>query len=179
MTICKAFDAAGEAAPVLKRQYGIVQSRPTSCKLGALDFLNDARFTLPTGSFFERCCRAGRPAFRFLVDQPNPWQSSSRAHHGIDLLYLFGGFDMSHNAAATRVAQTMQEKWIEFICGGNPWEPGTAFALGPLGECRSIDDAGLAARRRQQHVGSLVAAGLDRVERVVKILAPGRSGLLN
>lgn len=178
-TISDAFDALGEEASGLKHLYGIVPDRPVSCKLGALDFLNDARFGLPIARFLELCSQAGRPGFRFLVDQPNPWQTSSRAHHGVDLLYLFAGFDLTHSASATRVAQAMQEKWIYFIWGGNPWKPGTAFAFGPLGECRIIDDDGLAARRRQKHVASLVAAGLENVERVVRVLAAGRSSLLN
>lgn len=174
-----AFDEAGDAAPALRREYGLFPDRSVSCKLGALDFLNDARFSLPIDLYMEHCRRAGRPAFRFLVDQPNPWQTSSRAHHGVDLLYLFGGFDLSCSPGATRVASTMQDKWIEFVCGLDPWEPGTSFAFGPHGQCGSVDADGLVERRRQQHVALLADMGLDNVERVAKALAFGRSSLLN
>ncbi|KAJ4326964.1 hypothetical protein N0V84_002577 [Fusarium piperis] len=177
--ICDAFNSAGEAAPALKKQYGIVAGRPVSCKLGALDLLNDARFSLPINMFVDRCEQAKRPCFRFLVDQPNPWQSSSRAHHGVDLVYLFNRYDLSHNHPAQEIARSMQEKWIEFIRGKDPWKPGEAFAFGPFGESGLLSPRGLDARRRQQHVAALDGLGSQKVNAIVAKLAAGRASLLN
>ncbi|RSL68810.1 hypothetical protein CEP51_012449 [Fusarium floridanum] len=177
--ICDAFDSAGEAAPALKKQYGIIPDRPVSCKLGALDFLNDARFSLPIDTFMKRCQQSKRPCFRFLVDQPNPWQSSSRAHHGVDLLYLFNGYDLSHNQPAQDIACSMQEKWIMFIRGKDPWGSGEAFAFGPFGESRLLGPQGLSARRRHRHVAALAALGSQKVNEIVAKLATGRSSLFN
>ncbi|KAM6534000.1 hypothetical protein FALCPG4_006937 [Fusarium falciforme] len=177
--ICDAFDSAGEAAPTLKKQYGIVAGRPVSCKLGALDLLNDARFSLPIDLFMKQCQQAKKPSFRFLVDQPNPWQTSSRAHHGVDLLYLFNAYDLSHNHPAQEIARSMQGKWIMFIRGQDPWKPGEAFAFGPFGESRLLSPQALNARRRQQHVAALAALGSQKVNEIVARLATGRSSLLN
>ena len=177
--ICDAFDSAGEAASALKKQYGIVPDRPVSCKLGALDLLDDARFSLPIDVFVKRCQQAKKPSFRFLVDQPNPWQASSRAHHGVDLLYLFDTYDLSHNHPAKEIVRSMQEKWIQFIRGKDPWKPGEAFAFGPFGESRLLSPQGLNARRRQQHVTALAALGSQKVNEIVARLATGRSSLLN
>ncbi|WAO85001.1 Carboxylic ester hydrolase [Fusarium falciforme] len=177
--ICDAFDSAGEAAPALKKLYGIISDRPVSCKLGALDLLNDARFSLPIDLFMKQCQQAKKPSFRFLVDQPNPWQTSSRAHHGVDLLYLFNAYDLSHNHPAQEIARSMQEKWIMFIHGQDPWKPGEAFAFGPFGESRLLSPQALNARRRQQHVAALAALGSQKVNEIVARLATGRSSLLN
>ena len=90
-SICQSFDLAGENIAHLKALYGIVLSRPSSCKIGALDFVHDVRFTFATEQMVKQWQHEQRPVFRFLVDQPNPWQQSSRAHHAVDLLLLFGG----------------------------------------------------------------------------------------
>ncbi|KAH6676987.1 Alpha/Beta hydrolase protein [Plectosphaerella plurivora] len=177
--ISEAFDAAGEASRRLKGQYGIIPDRPVSCKLGALDFLNDARFSAPIERVIAQSQETNTPVFRFLVDQPNPWQSSSRAHHGVDLIFLFGGYDLSHNKAAEKVSLAMQEKWIKFINGGTPWQPGDSFAFGPVGICQPIDEDDLAARRRQHHMALLADIGPSGVNAVVSRLAAGRSSLLN
>ena len=175
----EAFDAAGEASSRLKELYGIIPDRPVSCKLGALDFLNDARFGAPINKVIAQCQETDTPVFRFLMDQPNPWQSSSRAHHGVDLIFVFGGYDLSHNKAAEKVAFAMQEKWIDFINGRTPWQPGESFAFGPVGTCQPIDEEGLAARRRQHHMALLADIGPSGVNVVVSRLAAGRSSLLN
>ncbi|KAM5372475.1 hypothetical protein ACJZ2D_007513 [Fusarium nematophilum] len=177
--IAGAFDLVGEKSQSLKELYGIVLDRPVSCKLGALDILNDAKFSWATDIITEQYRRANRSSFRFLIDQPNPWQTSSRTHHGIDLVYLFGGFDLSFDEAARRVSSEMQQKWIEFVYGENPWKPEEPFAFGPLGECRAVDDHGLRARRRCRHVDALKDVGLEKVNAVVRALANGRGSLLN
>ncbi|KAF5018399.1 hypothetical protein F66182_9628 [Fusarium sp. NRRL 66182] len=177
--ISDAFDLAGEKSAYLKRHYGIVTDRPVSCKLGALDLLHDARFSWPIEMFIQQHRSSGRPAFRFLVDQPNPWQTSSRPHHGVDLVYLFGGFDFSFDHAAQRVSAAMQERWITFVHGHDPWEREDSFAFGPVGECKLLSHVELAARRRVRHFDLLRDIGQERVELIVQTLAAGRSSLLN
>ncbi|KAJ5335098.1 hypothetical protein N7452_007501 [Penicillium brevicompactum] len=176
-TICSAFDLAGscEKAKLLKRVYGIVPSRAISCKLGALDFLNDVRFTLPTGLVIEQSRRARRPVFGFLIDQPNPWQSSSRAHHGVDLLYLFRGFTFP-DQSAWKVSEEMQRKWIEFISGEDPWQEGRFYAFGPFGRCEEVN---VADRRRYRHLDAVLEAGPQNIEAVFKAIAAGRTSLLS
>lgn len=165
----------------MKGLYGIVPDRPVSCKLGALDFLNDVRFSLPIerALLLQGGQEEGSKVFRYVLDQPNPWQASSRAHHGVDLVYLFGGYDMSHSKPAQEVSRVMQDKWIEFISGRDPWSPGSAFAFGPFGVCAPLDAEQLAVRRRNDHLVAL--AGMDDavLEQAVGQLGRGRSSLFN
>ncbi|KPA38784.1 catalytic protein [Fusarium langsethiae] len=165
-----------ERVSQLKTMYGLLPDRPSSCKTGALDFLNDMRFTLPVRVVMEQRRRAQQAVFGYLMDQPNPWQRSSRAHHGVDLIYLFNGFDFTFDQSAQRVAEAMQLKWIEFICGDDPWKPGEFFTFGPFGESKEVD---VADRRRYRHLDIAIALGQDKAEAIVRNLATGRSSLLN
>lgn len=141
--------------------------------------MSDVKFTLPVEAIAEKWRASQRPVFRFLVDQPNPWQSSSRAHHAVDLLYLFGGFDLSFEPAAQHVSLEMQKKWLQFVHGQDPWQTGGYWAFGPHGESKCIDEFGFNARRRKRHVDALIAVGADKVNAVFRALATGRLSLLN
>ncbi|KXJ87817.1 Alpha/Beta hydrolase protein [Microdochium bolleyi] len=185
-SIVEAFDVLGEeGSEQVRSKYGIYHDRDVACKLGALDFLHDMRFSLPT----QRMVRAGRFAgaavMRYLMDEPNPWQRSSRAHHGVDLLYLFNHYNLGFSCAAENIVQSIQDKWIAFINGDDPWPVGEegegerAWAFGPSGECLVVGETGLGIRRRVSHMSLLEEIGLERAEKVVKLLATGRSSLLN
>ncbi|CCF43393.1 lipase catalyse the reaction [Colletotrichum higginsianum] len=89
--IVDAFSNAGHLQEALKRHYNIHPDRPSSCKIGALDFINDYKFLLPAEEIARLSRATGRPTYRYLVDEPNPWQPSNGAHHAVDLLFLFGG----------------------------------------------------------------------------------------
>ncbi|KAK0385563.1 hypothetical protein NLU13_6742 [Sarocladium strictum] len=179
--ICDAFAILGPESQRVKGLYGIVPDRPVSCKLGALDFLNDVRFSLPIerALLLQRGHKEDSKVFRYVLDQPNPWQASSRAHHGVDLVYLFGGYDMSHSKPAQEVSRVMQDKWIEFISGRDPWSPGSAFAFGPFGVCAPLDAEQLAVRRRNDHLVALAGMGDAVLEQAVGQLGRGRSSLFN
>lgn len=179
LAIADTFDLAGHASARLRRIYGIYPDNPIASRLGAQDLLNDLRFNLPVDTMAEQWKHAQRPVFRYLVDQPNPWQTSSRAHHAVDLLYLFAGFDLSFAPEAQQVSQSMQQKWIEFIVGERPWQPEKCWAFGPCGESKEIDLGELDARRRQRHLLTLRAAGLDKINAVARSLEVGRISLLN
>ena len=177
--IAEAFDLVGDSSAELRRIYGIYPDNPIASRLGAQDLLNDLRFNLPVDTIVEQWRHAQRPVFRFLVDEPNPWQASSRAHHAVDLLYLFAGFDLSFAPGAQRVSQSMQQKWIEFIAGERPWQPEKYWAFGPCGESKEIDQEGLEARRRQRHLVTLRSIGLDKINVAARSIEVGRIGLLN
>ena len=149
--ITAAFDSDAKHAKELKRLYGISSTRPTSCQLGALDFVTDARFALPAENVARLRRRAGRTTYQYLFDQTNPWQSSSRAHHGVDLIYMFGGYDLSFNPSAMTVGKEVRDKWIMLVNGKSPWDKEKRFAFGPHGNCGEIDDGEFATRRRVRH----------------------------
>jgi hypothetical protein len=177
--IVECFDTLGAESSALKRLYGIVPDRSTSCKIGALDLINDQRFALPVEKVQQLWLDSNKSVYRYMVDQANPWQTSSRAHHAVDLILLFGGFDLASNPAADAVGKAMRMKWIQFINGRVPWEPSCAFAFGPYGEVKSIDQSGIKIRRRQNHLDLMERIGWAKVNKAIIPLITGRVSLLN
>ncbi|KAJ9263780.1 hypothetical protein DTO195F2_2697 [Paecilomyces variotii] len=178
-TITAAFEQNPEWGTKLRKLYHVVPDRPTACKLGALDLVNDARYTLPVELISEKVQAAKKSVYRYVIDQPNPFQPSSRAHHAVDLLFLFGGVDLSHNPSAEAVGQELRNRWIQFINGEAPWPTERRFAFGPLGECKEIDEEQFAARRRVPQVKALKEAGTGVYLPIVFALTAGRISLLN
>ena len=178
-SICERFDLLGEKGAALKTLYGIYPDLPTSCKTGALDLLNDVRFTMATEDIVYRWRVQGRQVFRYLVDEVNPWQPSARAHHTVDLPLLFGNFDLSFNHGANKVSSKMSTRWIEFISGREPWDARRYFAFGPLGNSTEIRGWEFAARRRKRHCDAIKTLGVKKVDEVWMALAKGNISLNN
>ena len=184
-SICDRFSLLGEQGATLKSLYGIHPSRPSSCRTGALDLLTDVRFTLPTETLVQHWRSNSnsngkeRKVFRYLLDEPNPWQPSARAHHTVDLALLFNNYDLSFSPSARRVAAEMGRRWILFVAGREPWDAGLYFAFGPLGWSMEIDGEGFAARRRGRHVDAIKKVGTERVDEVWMALARGNISLYN
>ena len=177
--ITSCFDKAKNAAE-LKEAYGIVPRRSTAAKLGSLDFINDLRFAMPANDIAEKWRKASKPAYQYVVDQPNPWQASSRPHHAVDLIVLFGGHDLSMvNPAAAAVGKEMRKKFISFANGVAPWSREKRFAFGPFGESKEIGDGEYAARRRARHFELLKKSDPGEITSVFAGLAVGRLSLDN
>ncbi|KLO99222.1 Uncharacterized protein Y057_14476 [Fusarium fujikuroi] len=179
--IAKAFDASEQYGDELKKLYHIYPDRPSSCKTGALDFINDYKYLLPV-QLLERSFKdANKPAFRCLIDEANPWQPSSGAHHAVDLVLLFGGFDLSFAPSAERVGQAMREAWIKFTCGGDPWSGAMDkyYGFGPHGSIKTLEDWEVQSRRRiglAEKLSEMESSLLDKTSRG---LAAGKVSLLN
>lgn len=163
----------------LAKHYNIYPERPTSCKYGVLDFINDARFALPAFEISNRWRSRGQDMFQYIIDEPNPWQASSRAHHAVDLLFLFGGVDLSFNRNATEVATGLREAWIDFIHGGKPSLTSSIRAFGPHGRCEDLDLEGYARRRRVKCFEFLQKLGATKYRALSGKLGAGRLSLLN
>ncbi|KAF2809395.1 alpha/beta-hydrolase [Mytilinidion resinicola] len=176
--IAECFNNIGDDSSAVKRLYGILPDRSTSCKTGALDLITDQRFALPVEKVQQLWLDSGKPAYRYLLDQPNPWQPSNRAHHAVDLIFLFGGFETSNPAAET-VGKAMRTKWIKFINGRAPWDAASAFAFGPYGEVKSIDQSAVDMRRRRAHLDLVNKVGWAKFNAAVVPLITGRVSLLN
>ncbi|KAH7161046.1 Alpha/Beta hydrolase protein [Dactylonectria macrodidyma] len=177
--IVNAFDLAGENGPELKRLYNIHLERPSASKTGALDFLNDCRFVLPIKKMTQMWRMAQKPVFRCLLDELNPWQPSSGSHHGLDLIVLFGGFDLSFSPTVHKTGIQMRKKWIEFIHSEEPWSLDLSAAFGPWGEFRQLDDVALGSRRRMRQVEFLETLDHKVIDQVFMALAVGKISLLN
>ncbi|KAL4898095.1 Alpha/Beta hydrolase protein [Aspergillus ambiguus] len=178
-TIAAAFDQNQQWGTKIRKMYQVVADRPTACKLGALDLVNDVRYTLPVEVVSEKLQAANKQVYKYVVDQPNPWQPSSGAHHAVDLLFLFGGVDLAFNAAAEAVGQEMRTRWIKFVNGKAPWTMEKRFAYGPVGECKEISDVQFAGRRRTEHMKALKEAGPEVYMPIVFALTAGKISLLN
>ncbi|KAF2145694.1 uncharacterized protein K452DRAFT_349159 [Aplosporella prunicola CBS 121167] len=163
---------AFDRAPELRGLYNISHS-------GALDFIHDVRFGLPIRQLSEVWRSAGKAVFTYVIDEANPWQTSSRAHHAIDLLFLFGGVDMSFSATAAAVGSRLREKWICFVNGEAPWARDETFAFGPFGECRGLSAGGVAARRRVAHMKALSDMAAAKIHSVFLAVGAGRVSLWN
>ncbi|CAD0089330.1 unnamed protein product [Aureobasidium mustum] len=177
--IVDCFDKAGTSSNQLKELYHINKSRAPQCRHGAMDFMNDIRFALPVPLVMDRYTRGGKRTYRYLFDQANPWQASSRAHHAVDLIYLFGGFDMTMNPSAEELGIEMRRRFIWFINGEAPWTIHKTMAFGPLGDTREVDDRGVAARRRTRQMEEVKKLDASDVAAVFGSLAAGRISLHN
>jgi carboxylesterase type B len=178
--ISEAFDTDSEYGPTLKHLYGITSESPTSSRTGALDFINDARFAMPVDDISRIRHNAGKRTYQYVFDQPNPFQASSRAHHGVDLLFLFGSSEYSFfDPSAENVKDTMMGRWAAFINGKEPWSSEIRHAFGPHGKCGKIDEREYSARRRVKHFGILRKMNPQTLVVIFGMLAGGRISLLN
>ncbi|EED13170.1 carboxylesterase, putative [Talaromyces stipitatus ATCC 10500] len=173
-----------ELGDKIRKAYHISTDRPTSSTLGALDLLHDTKFTLPTELVSEKLIANNKKVYRYLFDEVNPWQASSRAHHAVDILFLFGTMDFSHNPSAEALGEDMRKRWISFVSGREePWSELSAtkkmFAFGPYGESKEIDQRQLAARRRVHVLGLLREVGPQVYGGIANKLAAGKISLLN
>ncbi|OJJ37707.1 hypothetical protein ASPWEDRAFT_39443 [Aspergillus wentii DTO 134E9] len=178
-TIAAAFEKDPTWGSKLRKMYHVVADRPTASKLGALDFVNDTRYTLPVEVVANKQNAVNKRVFKYVVDQPNPWQPSSRSHHAVDLLFLFGGVDLSFNPAADAVGYEMRGRWIQFMNGQAPWSEERRFAYGPFGECKEITETQFAERRRVGHLKMLGEAGVEVYLPILFALTAGKISLLN
>lgn len=178
--ISAAFDTSSEYSSTLKHLYGISSGRTTSSRIGALDFINDARFAMPVEDISRQRRLAGRTTYQYVFDQTNPFQSSSRAHHAVDLLFLFGGGELPFfDPSAVRIKDAMTSCWNLFIYGKDPWQAENIYAFGPFGRCGKISNEEYAARRRVVNFKVLRAMDQTSLATIFGKLAGGRISLFN
>ncbi|CAK7218983.1 hypothetical protein SEUCBS140593_003739 [Sporothrix eucalyptigena] len=175
-----AFDKVGAAGDSLKHLYHVHEDRPSSSKTGALDFINDYKFLLPVEVLREQWSKAGKPVFRGVFDELNPWQPSTGAHHAIDVVLLFEGIDLSFSPAAQRTAAAMRKAWIDFVSGSDPWDASRGYyGFGPHGSCHLLDDAELRSRRRLSAMETLRKIDTKALDATLVTLTAGKISLLN
>lgn len=144
--------------------------------------MNDYKFVLPLERIHDLwSAQKEKKVYRCLIDELNPWQPSSGAHHAIDLVLLFGGLDLGFAPAANETGKNMRQAWITFISGGEPWKSGrdSYYAFGPYGASKPVDKKELSSRRRMQQVWHLDKVEQDELDRLVGALVGGKISLLN
>ena len=168
-----AFDKfSGEELDLLKSLYCIEETLPKACKRGALDFINDFFFAEPVVSIANRWRSEGKPVYQYALDEPNPWQPSAGAHHGVDLLFLFGNYDFSKQPHIEKTAQEMRKRWILFANGEKPWN-GLLCVFGPRGICDDLTSDSATNRRRWSHI-QLISKLRPKLGGTVAQLVTGR-----
>ena len=188
-SLVSAFDDTDPVnGPALRRLYGIAPNRAHASRDGVVDFITDARFALPVEDMWTAARKEqGSSArwYRYLFDEPNPWHASSRAHHGVDLVMLFGGLDISHNPHAESVGHAWRSKWITFVAGEEPWVKERRYAFGPFGQCRELDveegsgERGFSARRRTRAMAKLREMGWSAYNPIFFKVAAGKVSLVD
>ncbi|KAL7269068.1 hypothetical protein RUND412_008280 [Rhizina undulata] len=134
--------------------YNITPTDDIQARHGALNFLSDTVFGFHNGVIASQFRAKGKRAFQYIVDQRSPWDpNTARAHHTVDILLLFGGFELTEidpeaRRAFEKVGDDMRQKWIEFSNGIDPWDAGRVYGFGPNGECGEVSEEEFARRRR-------------------------------
>ncbi|KAF2221132.1 Alpha/Beta hydrolase protein [Elsinoe ampelina] len=173
------FTKSGVTGEKLKKLYHINKDRASSARHGALDLINDVLWAMPTWNLANLFKQQGKTAYVYLFDQANPWQASARAHHAVDLLYLFEGFDISVNPAGQALAKEQRRRYLEWIHGRQPWNADKTCVFGPHGRVQEIDVEEVKSRRRKREVGEIRKLAFAEVLGVLPGLIAGRISLHN
>ena len=144
------FSSSRKYGATLMATYNLTKdASDAEAKQIGLDFLNDAMFAHHAYAMAQRYKAASIPVFEYIFDQVNPFDPSAKAHHAVDLLFTFKAYDMSKSdATAEDLSKYVQEKWVTYGSGGNPWTKDTYYAFGPSGRTGPLSTEELAKRRR-------------------------------
>lgn len=81
---------------------------------GLLRFISDGVFIFPNECTVGAWRQKGKPVFRYLFEQRNPWHPDALgAHHAVDLLYLFRTFKFP-DEGSEKVGLQVQDDFINF-----------------------------------------------------------------
>ena len=175
--VFEAFDKAGQSAQLLKTLYHVKDGRPNAARQGALDFLNDRLWGLPVWTIADRFREQGKKVYTYIFDQANPWQWSAGAHHAVDLIFLFGGFNLAHDAGAFKLSADMRRRFALFLNGEEPWSADKTCAFGPCGQVQEISAEEVSYRRRMLNYSQLRKIPPADLAAVTTALAAGKISL--
>ena len=106
--------------------------------------VTDYHFTAPTEQFVRAHAARGNAVFRYELQWLSP-RPGLRACHDSCLPLVFGNLDAApalagDDDAARRMSDGVQQLWLDFIRGGDPWEryEGVTGATMLLGPCSAI-----------------------------------------
>ena len=164
------FSSSKKHGTALMATYNLTKdSTDAEAKQIGLDFLNDGMFAHPAYAVAQRYKAASVPVYQYIFDQVNPFDPSAKAHHSVDLLYLFRAFDLSKTAEATaeEFSKSVQEKWVTYATGGTPWAKNTYYAFGPSGQVGPLSTEDLKKRRRLPAYGVLDHLSPEELRHIV------------
>ncbi|MCJ1430857.1 hypothetical protein MMC27_000207 [Xylographa pallens] len=164
--------------PSLAEEYALHPSSASPPHLSALSLISTHLFHHPTYCIAARS-RLKKPTYQYLIDEPNPFSPTSRAHHGVDLIYLFGGYDLSEWSEAENAGKAMRVAWVKFVYGEEPWDREGCMAFGPSGKCAVLDLKGEEWKERRKGRAMDLMGEHEGVPGVVGGLVRGRISLDN
>ncbi len=88
--------------------------------------VTDYHFTAPTEQFIRAHAERGNAVFRYELQWSSP-RAGLGACHDSCLALVFGNLDAApalagNDGAARRVSEAVQDRWLEFVRGAEPWE---------------------------------------------------------
>lgn len=157
-----------ETGQKIRSAYGIHERMTVGqARKRTLDFIGDAKFNFPVEMISNRWRKNAKAVFRYVMDEPNPFEPAAGSHHTVDLLFLFGAHD-------NNVAQAMKSVWIKFVNGQDCWEGDGIMAFGPAGEAKVHGPDALNGRRRTTEFAVLQELGWDGIKPVVAKVVVGK-----
>lgn len=108
----------------------------------AAALVTDFHLGAPTDQLARHHTAHGNAVFRYELQWPSP-RPGLGACHDTDLPLVFGTMDAAPGLVGTgpdveRMSQVVQDAWITFVRGGEPWPPaGPTMLLGPA--CGTVD----------------------------------------
>ncbi|KAH8800392.1 Alpha/Beta hydrolase protein [Xylogone sp. PMI_703] len=151
-----------KAVAILK-SYGAESSDCSREQLASATFqiLNDLSFRRASEVEAQRLMKKGVSVYRYVFDQGSPFQSGAftgQAAHSLDLIYAFGNarifsgeIGVEHPEWECKIQRSMQEKWIAFANGEEPWKAQSEhyyYAFGPQGFDGEIEKQEFQERRK-------------------------------
>jgi para-nitrobenzyl esterase len=91
----------------------------------ASGLVTDFHFAAPTEQFIRAHANRGNPVFRYELQWPSPRPGIGTGHDSC-LPLLFGTMEsapalIGTGSEVTRMSETLQDFWIEFVRGADPW----------------------------------------------------------
>lgn len=141
---------------------------------GVLRFAGDGKFHLHTETFYREFLAENKNVYRYLFDARNPFVPKAGSHHGVELLYLFGGFEMGERQE--KVGSEMRKAWVRFVVGEAVWEKGAEekVLLFTDEEVRVVEKEEVGRRRNERGWKELEELGWEKVAPVVSEVVKGR-----
>lgn len=141
---------------------------------GVLKFSGDAKFNYHTEMYHREFLRDSPKTYRYLFDAPNPFVPELGAHHAVDLLYLFGGVQLSARQEA--LGDAMRRIWVRFVAGVEPWnkEGLEKVLVIDADGCRVRDAEEVKKRRNAEQWKVLEELGWEAVSKVIGEVVRGK-----
>ncbi|KAK9453886.1 Alpha/Beta hydrolase protein [Dipodascopsis uninucleata] len=88
---------------------------------------DDLSYGQPMYNTVKQLKASGIKTYNYLFDEPNPYNPSMDAHHGVDVLYFFNSYKF--DAKYDEFIKAYQSGWINFAYGLEPWGKGVNSAI--------------------------------------------------